>query len=117
MTYGYCSSIIGTTLGQPSFLAYFALEDADRSAAVTGAINGLFQAGGLLGTLSTSLTSDRLGRRKTILIGSAFAILGGVLQTGSVHIAMFMIARFLTGLGIGKYYTPHHHHEVNYIVC
>jgi MFS family permease len=102
VTYGYSSSIIGTTLGQPSFIEYFNLQSVDRSAAITGAINGLYQAGGLFGTLSTTLLADRLGRRKTIVCGSFFVVIGGALQTGSIHIAMFMVARFLTGIGIGK---------------
>lgn len=102
VTYGYCSSIIGTTLGQPSFLEYFDLYKVDRSAAMTGAINGLFQAGGLFGTLSTTLFADKLGRRKTIFVGASFAVVGSALQTGSVHIGMFMVARFITGIGIGQ---------------
>ena len=102
MTYGYSSSIIGTTLGQPSFIDYFSLHDSEHSAAITGAVNGLYQAGGLFGTLSTTLLADQMGRRKTILLGSVCVVIGGALQAGSVHIAMFMVARFLTGLGTGK---------------
>ncbi|CAG9996134.1 unnamed protein product [Clonostachys byssicola] len=102
ITYGYCSSIIGTTLGQPSFVEYFALQPSDRTDALVGAINGLFQAGGVFGTLSTTLLADRLGRRKTILAGAMAAVLGSALQTGSVHIAMFMVARLITGFGIGN---------------
>lgn len=102
ITYGYSSSIIGTTLGQPSFIRYFNLQSSSRSAAITGAINGLYQAGGVLGTLSTTLLADRSGRRKTMFCGAFCVVVGGALQAGSVHIAMFLVARLLTGLGIGK---------------
>lgn len=103
-TYGYSSSIIATTLGQPTFIAYFDLDPTTRSNAndILGAINGLFQAGGLLGTLSCIATADRYGRRKAILIAAVICIVGGGFQSGSVHIAMYLVARLITGIGIGE---------------
>ena len=106
LTYGYSSSIIATTLGQPSFLTYFDLDTRSDTAGLMGAINGMFQGGGLIGTLSCTVTADWLGRRKAMVIGSVFAILGGALQAGSVHIAMFIIARFVSGIGIGQTEMP-----------
>jgi MFS family permease len=67
-----------------------------------GAINGLFQAGGLIGTFTSSNLADRLGRKKAILIACPFFILGGALQAGSVALAMYIVARFITSFGIGK---------------
>ncbi|KAL4899073.1 hypothetical protein BDW74DRAFT_189545 [Aspergillus multicolor] len=101
IAYGYSAAIIGSTLGQPSFLAYFGLDTASNSAALQGAINGLFQAGGLVGTLSFGVMADKSGRCKAILIATIVSIIGGALQAGSVHIAMFLVARFITGYGIG----------------
>ena len=107
LTYGYCASIIATTLGQPSFLAYFELATRSNATQLTGAINGLFQAGGFLGTLSCTQTADAVGRRRALFIGAVFAIVGGALQAGSVHIAMYIVARFITGFGIGWSWIPH----------
>lgn len=102
LTYGYSSSIISTTLGQPSFLAYFELDTRPNSTQLQGAINGLFQAGGLFGSLSCIGSADRLGRKKSILVACLVTIVGGALQAGSVHIAMYLVFRFVTGLGVGK---------------
>lgn len=102
MTYGYCSSIIATTLGQPSFIGYFDLDTVSNAESLIGAINGLFQAGGLFGALSVLYLPDKLGRLWALFIGSAFCVVGGALQAGSVHIGMFLVARLLTGYGIGK---------------
>lgn len=66
-----------------------------------GAINGLFQAGGLVGALSCGSCADWLGRRKAILIASVTSVVGGALQAGSVSIGMYIAMRFVTGLGIG----------------
>lgn len=99
--YGYCSSIIATTFGQPSFIHYFHLDTRSNAEALIGAINGLYQAGGLFGALSVLYIPDKLGRRWALFIGGCFCIVGGALQAGSVHIAMFMIARLLVGYGAG----------------
>lgn len=100
LTVGYCNGIIGTTLGEPSFLTYFGLDD--NSTGIVGAINGLYQTGGLFGCLSAAWTADRFGRRKALFFASCLTILGSALQAGSVHVAMFIVARFITALGSGK---------------
>ncbi|KAF7548430.1 hypothetical protein G7Z17_g7062 [Cylindrodendrum hubeiense] len=100
ITYGYCACIIATTLGQPTFRTYMKLDTASNVTQIEGAINGLFQAGGFIGTLSSSWTGDRFGRKQAIFIASCFCVVGGALQAGSAHIAMFIVARFITGLGI-----------------
>lgn len=101
LTYGYCSSIIATTLGQPSFITYFELDTRPNSAEIQGAINGLFQAGGFIGTLVCYLFADWLGRRKALALWSVVGIIGGALQAGSVNISMFMAMRAITGASIG----------------
>lgn len=103
MTYGYCSSIIATTLAQPSFINYFGFNHRSNVAQLEGAINGLFQAGGLFGCLSCIKTADWLGRRKAIFLTSIITIIGGALQAGSVNIGMYLVFRFVTGLGIGNF--------------
>lgn len=102
MTYGYCASIIATTLAQPSFITYFKLDTRPNAAQLEGAINGLFQAGGLAGALSCNGIADFLGRRKALFIGAIFSLVGGALQAGSVNIGMYIAMRFVTGFGIGR---------------
>ncbi|KAF2103327.1 general substrate transporter [Rhizodiscina lignyota] len=105
LTYGYCASIIATTLGQPSFIQYFGLATRSNATALEGAINGLFQTGGLFGTLSCTATADWLGRRKALFVGGVISVIGGALQAGSVNIAMYIVMRFITGFGIGELVT------------
>ena len=64
-------------------------------------MNGLFQAGGLSGVLVAGWQADKLGRCKAILISTFITIIGSALQAGSVHIGMFLAARFITGFGVG----------------
>ncbi|KIW78380.1 hypothetical protein Z517_08215 [Fonsecaea pedrosoi CBS 271.37] len=101
LTYGYCSSIISTTLGQPSFLSYMGLDTASNATQLEGATNALFQVGGLFGSISSLWIPDKIGRRWALFIGGTFSLVGGALQTGSVDVAMFIVARFITGIGVG----------------
>ncbi|SCV36687.1 related to sugar transporter [Fusarium fujikuroi] len=102
LSYGYCSSIIASTLGQPTFLEYFHLTpEYSNSTALLGACNGLFQTGGLIGALSIGYLADRLSRRGAIAIAALILVLGGALQAGSVNIGMFLAVRTLTGIGVG----------------
>lgn len=101
--YGYTSSIIATTLGQPSFIEYFHLDTNPDAATLIGTINGLFQAGGFLGTLSCFLLADKFGRRKALALWAGVTVISGALQAGSVTIGMFMAMRCLAGAGIGMH--------------
>lgn len=100
-TYGYCASIIATTLGQPNFYKYLHLAvegpGLAHTNAITGAMNGLFQGGGLFGSLIVGPLCDRLSRRGGMAVSAAICLIGGALQCGSVNVGMFLFARFLTG--------------------
>ncbi|KAJ5938563.1 MFS sugar transporter [Penicillium verhagenii] len=107
MTYGYCASIISSTIGQPGWYAYFNLpQDGEPGYATitTPAIstaNGVFSAGGAVGTLFMMWSCEFYGRKANIQLGAFFSIFGGALQAGSNSLAMFQAGRFICGLGIG----------------
>ncbi|KAK0989535.1 hypothetical protein LTR91_009179 [Friedmanniomyces endolithicus] len=44
--------------------------------------------------------NDRVGRKHSITIGSAIIVVGVILQTASMNLAMFIVARIVLGLGI-----------------
>lgn len=103
LTFGYAYSVISNTLGQPGFIAYFGLDGPDQSYAnaITGAINGMFSAGGVFGALLAGWMCEARGRKETMNLAALITIVGAAIQTGSVNIAMFLAARFITGWGIG----------------
>ncbi|EPE09518.1 mfs sugar transporter [Ophiostoma piceae UAMH 11346] len=107
LTYGYSSSIIGSTIGQPGWYHYFDLPQAGEpgyASKTTPAIataNGLFSAGGAIGSLFIMWAATALGRKRCIQIGAAWALLGGALQGGAANLAMFYVGRIFCGIGIG----------------
>jgi len=63
ISYGYNASIIGTTLGQPSFIAYMGLDTNPNGTDLESTTNGLFQTGGVIGTLLLPWVADKYGRK------------------------------------------------------
>jgi MFS family permease len=58
---------------------------------IEGAFFGAFAAG----------YCDPLGRRGTLVLGSALFLIGGILQTAAEAISMLYIGRLFSGFGIG----------------
>ena len=79
------------------------LDTASNASQLVGAINGVYIAGALIGSVLSSYATDILGRRKSLSLVSMLATLGGILQAGSVNIAMFIAARLIAGFGIGSF--------------
>jgi len=135
MTYGYTASIIATTLGkptcaiirspgshltrigQPTFIEYFGLATVSNGTDLISTMNGLFQTGGVIGTLLLPTVADKWGRKWALavvrrsfpvslnhekLMNSQAALLNLVSGAGlasSTHIAQFIVFRFIAGAG------------------
>ncbi|TPX09416.1 uncharacterized protein E0L32_009460 [Thyridium curvatum] len=68
-------------------------------------MNGLFSAGGMTGALLMGWLCDAKGRQQALAVSSIVAIVGGALQAGAVAIAMLLVARFITGIGVAMLVT------------
>ncbi|EHY58279.1 hypothetical protein HRR83_004862 [Exophiala dermatitidis] len=107
MTYGYCSAIIGSTIGQPGWYEFFDLPQQGEpgyGGKTTDAIataNGLYSAGGAVGSLFIMWSATAIGRKHSIQVGAILAIIGGAFQGGAAALAMFHVGRVISGLGIG----------------
>ncbi|CAK7199700.1 hypothetical protein SEUCBS139899_002383 [Sporothrix eucalyptigena] len=96
---GYSANIISTTLAQPTFRAYFGLDTRANGTELISAMNGLFQAGAFFGAICISWVADRFGRKMSIVVPAVLVLVSGALLAGSVHIAMFLVSRFIAGMG------------------
>ncbi|OCT49367.1 Sugar transporter family protein [Cladophialophora carrionii] len=105
---GFGLAVITTTLGQPTFYESLSLvadpidPDYGYTNTIIGAVNGVFFGGGFFGTLLSGWTADRFGRVNGFRIASALGIIGAAIQAGSVNVAMYLVARLITGLAAGK---------------
>lgn len=69
---------------------------------MVGTTFGLFSTGAIFGAIFTGWFIDAYGRKYPLLLAAIINVIGGALQAGSVHIGMFIVARFITGFAAGK---------------
>lgn len=55
----------------------------------------------LIGGVIQSPISDRWGRKRATAVAATLLVVGNALQAGAVHIVMFLVGRYITGLGAG----------------
>ena len=107
IAFGYPASIIGVTLGQPSFLVYMKLLDlsqdppvlAEGADQLIGAMSGVFQAGAAINVFIAAFVCDKWGRKAGFYWCALLSVFGGALLVGSVNSTMFIIARLFAGGG------------------
>ena len=102
----YGMSVISSTIGQPSFYADLGMAPQGtpgyaRTASLIGAFNGVNSAGSAIAAVVTAWTGAKYGRLRSIQLGCITSIIGGALCAGSVDVAMFLVARFISGWGVG----------------
>ncbi|KAF9891550.1 hypothetical protein FE257_004017 [Aspergillus nanangensis] len=101
--FGYANNTIAGSLAQTSFIEKF-LSGSDADSIISG-IMGAFLGGCLLGAIVQSPVSNYYGRRIATSSAALLMAVSGALQAGSVHIAMFIVARFLCGISGGMLIT------------
>ncbi|KIV99334.1 uncharacterized protein PV09_08993 [Verruconis gallopava] len=106
----YGMAVISSTIGQTQFykdmhLAAPGEPGYAHTANLIGAMNGLNSAGSAFGAFFTMWSADKYGRLRSIQAGAIVLIVGAVLCTASVDVAMFLVARFIAGFGIGMLIT------------
>jgi len=91
---GFAFSVVVATLGQPTFYESLKLDpdptssDYGHTATIIGAITGVFFGSAFFGTFLSGWAGDRLGRVLGIRLAALIGIIGAVLQTGAVNVAM-----------------------------
>ncbi|KAF8167584.1 general substrate transporter [Crassisporium funariophilum] len=104
--FGYDIGVISGCLIMPDFINRFGEMDANGNMFLSSSrqsiITSLLSAGTFVGALAQAFTSDRFGRRGSILIWSGIFTVGVAVQTGTeFSIVQLTIGRFIAGLGVG----------------
>ncbi|ANB15948.1 glucose-inactivated glycerol proton symporter STL1 [Sugiyamaella lignohabitans] len=68
---------------------------------IVGTVVSLYEVGGFLGGLLSSMICDNFGRRQCIGFGAIFLIVGAILQATSFELGQLMFARIVSGIGVG----------------
>ncbi|TKA51796.1 hypothetical protein B0A55_11054, partial [Friedmanniomyces simplex] len=118
MTSGYDGSILNGLQAVEPWLTYFNNPKGAILGVITAAFgkaNGevdrsvelhlakgipIYSIGAVVALPIVPYVNDRVGRKHSITIGSAIIVVGAILQTAAVNLAMFLVARIVLGLGI-----------------
>jgi len=106
MTSGFDSQLINTLQFSQPFNKYFGAgyknEKGDWAieAALLGFVSSCYQLGSILAVPIAPYCNQRFGRRWCIMVGSIIMCIGAIIQGFSQHVAMYIIARMLLGVGI-----------------
>lgn len=98
LAFGYDTGSVSGILTMTQFIEYM----GHPSNFTQGGITASIQAGAFAGSLLTGwLLADRIGRRKTILLGSAIFTIGIIISTAANGVACLVAGRVINGLGNG----------------
>ncbi|KAM0247630.1 hypothetical protein ACHAQJ_009770 [Trichoderma viride] len=98
LAFGYDTGSMSGILAMPQFLNYFKHPSNFRQGGITASI----LAGAFAGSLLTgAFLADRLGRRKTILLGSAIFTIGCAISAAANNVEALVAGRVINGLGNG----------------
>ncbi|CAH0026362.1 unnamed protein product [Clonostachys rhizophaga] len=93
---GFDASMMNALMSLETWNNYF----GTPRGALLGFMNAVMPLGTIIGSLPAGWTSDKIGRKKTIMLGLVVLIMAGILQGCSRNIAAFIVARFFVGIGI-----------------
>lgn len=111
--FGYDQGMMGGVNTSPDYvrvmkLGYSTYEGPSEGYVVTiteptrqGGIVSIYYFGTLLGCLMGGVLGDRIGRIKTMLVGSIWVLIGATLQCSAQNIAWMLCARVVNGIGTG----------------
>ncbi|KAI0898824.1 general substrate transporter [Annulohypoxylon nitens] len=99
--FGYDSGIVGGVLTLASFQSDYRYGSAEKTRTNSLSVS-LQQLGGFVACFVAWPLTERLGRKKSLMISSFIFCVGAVIQTINTHsLAAFYFARVVSGLGLG----------------
>lgn len=97
LTFRAIQGVLGGLVTEPSFLDAI----GRPSSSVLGTIVALYNIRCLAGCVFAALLGNRLGRKRTVLLGCVIMVVGGIIQTTTHGAAQLIVGRLISGLGNG----------------
>ncbi|KAI8624828.1 putative sugar transporter [Xylariaceae sp. FL1651] len=96
--FGYCQGVFAGVLVSRDFLKLFPkINDGN----ISGAVTSSFFLGAFVGAILAFGLGDKLGRKKTIIVGHVLNTVGATLQFSAFNLPQLVIGRTVNGIGIG----------------
>ncbi|KAM0751967.1 general substrate transporter [Meredithblackwellia eburnea MCA 4105] len=97
MLIGFDNGVIGGLTGAPSFNRVLNYPTGKTLSTIVA----IYEVGCFFGAVIAFSLGERLGRKRSITLGGIFMAIGAALQAGAVNVAMMIVARIVSGLGMG----------------
>ncbi|GJJ67677.1 MFS transporter, SP family, sugar:H+ symporter [Entomortierella parvispora] len=97
MLFGFDISSMSGAVGTNQYQDYF----GHPSSSLQGGIVASMPAGSFFGALLAGNLSDRISRRRTIMLAASIWIVGSIIQCASVSVAMLIVGRIINGIAVG----------------
>ncbi|OSX62527.1 hypothetical protein POSPLADRAFT_1046005 [Postia placenta MAD-698-R-SB12] len=95
--FGYDQGVMsGVVISQ-----YWLKTMGNPSTIMVSTITALYDIGAIVGAIAAAFTSEPLGRKRTLVFGASVLLVGTILMGTCVERIQMMVARIITGIGIG----------------
>ncbi|KAK3938697.1 general substrate transporter [Diplogelasinospora grovesii] len=98
--FGYDQGVFSGVVISDDYLTVHGLQGTEHTNLLS-IITSCYNLGCFLGAIVAFSVGERLGRKKTILVGTAVMSVGAALQTSSFSPAHMIVARIVSGIGNG----------------
>lgn len=106
---GYDQALMNGLLTLPSFIATFPAIDTStpeldaKNATLQGTTVALYEVGAAVGALGCFFIGDAYGRKRPTIGAAIVVLIGVILQATSFQLPQLIVARIVTGLGVGSF--------------
>ncbi|PIA96044.1 Sugar transporter STL1 [Cercospora beticola] len=106
---GYDQALMNGLLTLPTFVKQFPEIDTSTSAlksqhsTLQGTAVALYEVGAAFGALACFFFGEKYGRKWTTFGGAVVVLIGVILQSTAYSLAQLIVARIITGLGVGSF--------------
>ncbi|RFU34430.1 hypothetical protein B7463_g1950, partial [Scytalidium lignicola] len=108
--FGYNNAVCGGLLNLPSWIETFprintlTTKGAEKThnSRIQGTVVAIYTLSCFFGALNCIWIGDRLGRKRTIMLGAFINIIGAIIQSTSSSLAQLIVGQVISGFGFGS---------------
>lgn len=71
----------------------------DEHTSLLGTVTAIYDIGCFFGAVIAAWLGEKIGRRKTVLVGTSVMTVGAILQISSYSTAQMIVGRIIAGIG------------------